>query len=100
MSPLGEMSAYVPAAFLAINTVQANLVSPLLLSRRLTLNPVALFVGLAFWWWVWGIPGAFVAVPLMATFKIFCDHIDSLAPIGEFLGQRDDVERRETVRLG
>jgi len=59
---------------------------------------VALFVGLAFWWWVWGIPGAFVAVPLMATFKIFCDHIDSLAPIGEFLGQRDEVERRETVR--
>ena len=90
----------IPAAFLAINTVQANVVSPLLLSRRLTLNPVALFVGLAFWWWVWGIPGAFVAVPLMATFKIFCDHIDSLALIGEFLGQRDDVERRETVRLG
>jgi hypothetical protein len=39
-------------------------------------------------------------VPLLASFKIFCDHIDSLAPIGEFLGQRDDVERRETVRLG
>jgi predicted PurR-regulated permease PerM len=90
----------IPAAFLAINTVQANLVSPLLYSRRLTLNPVALFVGLAFWWWIWGIPGAFVAVPLMATFKIFCDHIDSLAPIGEFLGQRDEVERRETVRAG
>ena len=70
--------------------------SPLLYSRRLTLNPVALFVGLAFWWWIWGIPGAFVAVPLMATFKIFCDHIDSLAPIGEFLGQRDEEERRET----
>jgi len=80
----------MPAAFLAINLLQANLVSPLLYSRRLTLNPVALFVGLAFWWWIWGIPGAFVAVPLMATFKIFCDHIDSLAPIGEFLGQRDE----------
>jgi len=90
----------IPAAFLAINTVQANFLSPLLLSRRLTLNPVALFVGLAFWWWIWGIPGAFIAVPLMATFKIFCDHIDSLAPIGEFLGQRDEVERRETVRAG
>ena len=90
----------IPAAFLTINMVQANLVSPLLYSRRLTLNPVALFVGLAFWWWIWGIPGAFVAVPLMATFKIFCDHIDSLAPIGEFLGQRDEVERRETVRAG
>ena len=88
----------IPAAFLAINLLQANLISPLLLSRRLTLNPVALFLGLAFWWWIWGIPGAFLAVPLMATFKIFCDHIDSLAPIGEFLGQRDEEERRETVR--
>ena len=89
----------IPAAFLAINLIQANLVSPLLFSRRLTLNPVALFVGLTFWWWIWGIPGAFVAVPLVATFKIFCDHIDALAPIGEFLGQRDDDERRETVRV-
>jgi predicted PurR-regulated permease PerM len=88
----------IPAAFLAINLVQGNLVSPLLYSRRLTLNPVALFVGLAFWWWIWGIPGAFIAVPLMATFKIFCDHIAALAPIGEFLGQRDEEERRETVR--
>ena len=89
----------VPASFLAINLIQGNLISPMLFSRRLTLNPVALFVGLAFWWWIWGIPGAFVAVPLMATFKIFCDHIDALAPIGEFLGQRDEEERRETVRV-
>lgn len=89
----------VPAAFLAINLLQSQVISPLLFSRRLTLNPVALFVGLAFWWWIWGIPGAFVAVPLMATFKIFCDHIDALAPIGEFLGQRDEHERRETVRV-
>ena len=90
----------IPASFVAINLVQAYLISPLLFSHRLTLNPVALFVGLAFWWWIWGLPGAFVAVPLMATFKIFCDHIDALAPIGEFLGQRDEEERRETVRVG
>ena len=68
-------------------------------SRRLTLNPVAVFVGLAFWWWIWGVPGAFIAVPLIATFKIFCDHIDTLAPIGEFLGKRDEGERRAIVRL-
>ena len=90
----------MPAAFVAINLVQSQLIAPVLFSRRLTLNPVALFVGLAFWWWIWGIPGAFIAVPLMATFKIFCDHIDALAPIGEFLGQRDSAERRETVRIG
>jgi predicted PurR-regulated permease PerM len=77
----------VPAAYLAVNILQSQFISPLILGRRLTLNPVAIFVGLVFWWWIWGVPGAFIAVPLLATFKIFCDHIEALAPIGEFLGR-------------
>src|SRR5919112_1721942 len=89
----------VPAAYLAVNIIQSQFISPLILGRRLTLNPVAIFVGLVFWWWIWGVPGAFIAVPLIATFKIFCDHIEALAPIGEFLGERDEGERRSTVRL-
>ena len=89
-----------PAAFLAINLVQGNLLMPMLLGNRLTLNPVAIFIGLAFCWRIWGIAGAFVAVPMLATLKIFCDHIESLASIGEFLGQRDEQERRTTVRTG
>ncbi|HEY0038766.1 MAG TPA: AI-2E family transporter, partial [Longimicrobium sp.] len=88
----------VPGAFLLVNAVQANLVSPMLMGHKLKLNPVALLVGLAFWFWIWGIAGAFIAVPLLATFKIFCDHIESLAAVGEFLGMRDDDERRATVR--
>jgi predicted PurR-regulated permease PerM len=89
----------VPGSFLAINMLQANLVTPLLLGHRLTLNPVAIFTGLAFFYWIWGVPGAFVAVPLLATFKIFCDNIESLAAIGEFLGQRDEDERRSVARV-
>ncbi len=89
----------VPGSFLAINLVQANVATPLLLGHRLTLNPVAIFVGLAFFFWIWGVPGAFLAVPLLATFKIFCDHIAGLAAIGEFLGQRDENERRVTARI-
>jgi predicted PurR-regulated permease PerM len=77
----------VPAAYVGVNVVQSQLISPFILGHRLTLNPVAIFVGLVFWWWIWGVPGAFIAVPLLATFKIFCDHIETLAPIGEFLGQ-------------
>lgn len=87
-----------PGAFLAINLVQANLVSPLLLGHRLTLNPVAIFIGLTFFFWIWGVPGAFLAVPVLATLKIFCDHIASLAAVGEFLGQRDEGERRVVLR--
>jgi predicted PurR-regulated permease PerM len=89
----------VPGSFLAINMLQANLVTPLLLGHRLTLNPVAIFTGLAFFYWIWGVPGAFLAVPLLATFKILCDNIASLAAIGEFLGQRDEDERRSVARV-
>jgi predicted PurR-regulated permease PerM len=77
----------VPGAYLAVNLVQANFISPMVLGRRLTLNPVAILVGLVFWWWIWGVGGAFIAVPLLATLKIVCDHVESLAPIGEFLGK-------------
>jgi predicted PurR-regulated permease PerM len=89
----------VPGSFLAINMLQANLVTPLLLGHRLTLNPVSIFTGLAFFYWIWGVPGAFLAVPLLATFKIFCDNIQSFAAIGEFLGQRDEDERRAVARV-
>jgi predicted PurR-regulated permease PerM len=77
----------VPAAYLGVNVLQSQFIYPTILGHRLTLNPVAILVGLVFWWWIWGIPGAFLAVPLLATFKIFCDHIEALAPVGEFLGR-------------
>jgi predicted PurR-regulated permease PerM len=77
----------VPGGYLVVNLLQSQFIAPLILGRRLTLNPVAIFIGLVFWWWIWGVPGAFIAVPLIATFKIFCDHIEALAPIGEFLGR-------------
>jgi len=77
----------VPAVYLAINLLQANVISPIILGRRLTLNPVAIFVGLLFWTLIWGVAGAFLAVPLIATLKIFCDHIERLRPVGEFLGR-------------
>jgi predicted PurR-regulated permease PerM len=77
----------VPATFMAINFVQAYFVSPMVLGHRLTLNPVAILVSVVFFFWIWGVPGAFIAVPLIATFKIVCDHIETLAPVGEFLGR-------------
>jgi predicted PurR-regulated permease PerM len=76
----------VPASYLGINLIQAYVVTPLLLGKRLTLNPVAILIGLILWWEIWGVAGAFIAVPLLATFKILCDHIETLAPVGEFLG--------------
>lgn len=76
-----------PGLYLGLNALEGYLFTPLLLGRRLLLNPVMIFLGIIFWGWLWGIPGALLAVPILATFKIFCDHIEPLAPIGEFLGR-------------
>ena len=88
----------VPAAFVALNLIQGNFVGPVVMGHRLSLNPVAIFIGVAFWWEIWGIAGAFLAVPMLASLKIVCDHVEWLSGIGEFLGQRDEDERRLAVR--
>jgi predicted PurR-regulated permease PerM len=48
---------------------------------------VAVLVGVLFWWLLWGVAGAFLAVPFFATLKIFADHVESLTPIATFLGE-------------
>jgi predicted PurR-regulated permease PerM len=76
-----------PLVFFGLNLLEGNLISPMIIGNRLSLNTVALFIGMTFWWFVWGIPGALMAVPMMATIKIFCDHFEPLKPVGEFLGR-------------
>ncbi len=75
-----------PACFVAIHLVENNLVTPMLLGRRLPVNTVAIFLGLLFFGWIWGIPGAVLAVPLTTVVKVACDHIPSLNQFGELLG--------------
>ncbi len=58
---------------------------PIILGRRLLLNPVVVFLWLIFWGWLWGIPGALMAVPLLAVLKIVCDRIEQLTAIAELL---------------
>jgi predicted PurR-regulated permease PerM len=74
-------------AYLSLTALEGNFITPMLLAKRLTLNPVVVFLSLLFWLWLWGIPGGLLAVPILATFKIICDEIGPLAPIGEFLGR-------------
>jgi predicted PurR-regulated permease PerM len=80
----------VPGVFLAIDTVHGNVLLPLLLGKRFTLDPSVLFVGLFFWWFVWGTAGALLAVPIMSALRIFCDHVDGLQRLGRFLGGSDE----------
>jgi predicted PurR-regulated permease PerM len=77
----------VPGLFFGLATLEGNFITPMILGRRLTLNPVVIFITLIFWGWMWGIPGALLAIPMLSTAKIICDRIEPLAPIGEFLGR-------------
>jgi predicted PurR-regulated permease PerM len=78
--------ALLPAGlYLAIHLIEGETVTPMLLAKRFTLNPVLVIVALVFWYWMWGVPGAILAVPLLAITKIICDRIKSLAAIGHFL---------------
>jgi len=74
-----------PLIYLGLHALESNFITPLILGRRLTLNPLLIFISLMFWTWLWGVPGALLSVPLLMMLKIFCDHFKLLAPIGEFL---------------
>ena len=75
-----------PAAlYLLIHVLEGETMTPLLLARRFTINPVLVVISLVFWYWMWGIPGAVLSTPMLATFKIICDRIEPLAPIGHFI---------------
>ncbi len=80
-------TAYVGGAALAVTSLEGWLLTPALMSRAAQMNPVAIFVGLLFWTWVWGIWGTILAVPMMMALKATCDHIEDLQPIGELLGE-------------
>ena len=76
-----------PLVYFALTTFEAYFITPSLLARRLTLNPVAVFLALILFTWMWGAAGALLAVPILATFKICCDHVEALEPIGVMLGR-------------
>jgi predicted PurR-regulated permease PerM len=81
------MALAVAGIALAITSLEGWLLTPVLLSRAANMNQVAVFVGLIFWSWIWGVWGMLLAVPLLMVVKSVCDHIEDLQPIGQFLGE-------------
>jgi predicted PurR-regulated permease PerM len=77
-----------PISYLAITLLQSNVLSPFVYAGRLKLNPLAVMVCVLFWWFIWGVPGVFLAIPIAATLKALGDQVPPLAPLGELLGNR------------
>jgi predicted PurR-regulated permease PerM len=74
-----------PALYFGIHLVEGETVTPMLLARRFTLNPVLIILSLVFWFWMWGVLGAILAVPMLAILKIICDRLRPLKALGHFL---------------
>ena len=78
--------ALLPAALYgAIHVIEGETVTPMLLARRFTLNPVLVIFSFVFWFWLWGVPGAILSAPILATTKIVCDRVRPLAALGHIL---------------
>lgn len=82
-----------PAFIICCNMLEGQIITPLVVGRRLELNAVAIFIAVAFWSWLWGFIGALIAVPLLVVIKVFCDHFEELQSFGNFLAaQQSEAE--------
>jgi predicted PurR-regulated permease PerM len=81
-----NMALAVGGASLVINTIEGNLMVPWLTSKASRMNPVAVFIGVLAWGWLWGVWGLLLGIPIMMVVKAICDRVEDLKPIGELLG--------------
>jgi predicted PurR-regulated permease PerM len=77
---------FPPLLFTTVTSLEGLVITPTVLGHRLALSPIAVFASLLIWSWLWGIPGALIAVPTLATIKITCDQI-GLRTLGAILGK-------------
>jgi predicted PurR-regulated permease PerM len=91
-----------PLLIIAMSTIEGQFLTPTILGRHLSLNPVSVLLAVVFWGWLWGIPGALIAVPLLVVTKVICERVDGLSAIAEFLAAHDPRERQpeEAVTKG
>ena len=70
-----------PLAFVTLTTIEGNLITPSILGKSMSLNPIMVFLALIFWGWIWGIGGAFLAVPMLAVAKLVCERFERTKPL-------------------
>jgi len=81
------MAAAASGITVVVTSLEGYVVTPWLTSKAAEMNAVAIFVGLLFWGWIWGLAGLLLAVPLMLALKAVCDRVEELKPVGELLGE-------------
>ena len=77
-----------PAAFLLLHGLEANFLSPMIMGHRLRLSPVFVFLSVMVWGWLWGLAGAFIAVPLLLALRAVCKRVRRLRLVCVYLEGR------------
>lgn len=78
----------IPAiAYIALHTVEANVITPSILGARFTMSPVMILIALSYFTWIWGVPGALISVPILLTLTALFDHIGRPNLIGFIFGE-------------
>ncbi|KHJ52999.1 membrane protein [Aureimonas altamirensis] len=87
LAEFGDVTAaLIPVlVYLACTSLEGQFLTPMIVGRRLEMNAAAVFLSVAFWGWIWGVTGMFLAVPIMVGVKILANYVDSLQPLGNFL---------------
>jgi predicted PurR-regulated permease PerM len=94
-------AAIVPLVYVSLTTLEGQIVTPLVVGRRLEINTVAIFTGIAFWGWLWGLVGVLLAVPILVIVKQIAEHLPSWQALSEFLSSgapREDSEDEDPKR--
>jgi predicted PurR-regulated permease PerM len=89
-------AAAIPALiYWGLTTLEGQFLTPVLVGRRLKLNPVVVFLSLAVWAWLWAVPGMFLSTPILIALKALSDRIPNMQLLSKFLAQRDDVSAKD-----
>lgn len=89
-----------PLIYFCLAVLEGYFVTPMILGRRLTLNPIMVFGAILFWGWMWGILGVFLAVPILTSLKIICNEVEWLKPVGQVLSLDKAKEASPTSTKG
>ena len=83
---------WVLVLFLVFQNLEGNIITPKLMGDKLNLSPLAVLISVMFWTWLWGAIGIILAIPITASVKVICDHVEILQPIGILLGGKKEIE--------
>ena len=79
-----------------LNTIEGQLLTPILVGKRLKLNAVVVFISFALWAWVWSFMGMLLSTPILLMAKVVSDNVEGLESFGKFLGDRDDLSSSDS----